>query len=166
MNQGARPFAIVLGARVRADGAPSPTLVRRVLHAITLYNQDAVRQIIVTGGVGLHPPSEAQASATLCLSHGIPETSLVIEDRSLNTFDNLAFSLELVPELSTQGAIIVTDGYHAPRARLVARLLGLSARVSPAPAGPRGLQRLRMILRELVAYPLYWAKYRLKLAQR
>lgn len=135
------------------------------MHAIDLYREGAVRQIILTGGVGLHPPSEAQAAASLCRTHGIPETSLLIEDRSLNTFDNLAFSLELVPELNTHGTIIVTDGYHGPRARLVARLLGLSARVSTAPAGPRDLQRLRMILREFVAYPLYWAKYRFKLAQ-
>ena len=62
-----RPVALVLGAAVWPGGRPSPTLRRRALKAAALWHEGQVRAIIGCGGVGRHPPSEAEVIRALCL---------------------------------------------------------------------------------------------------
>ena len=52
--------AVVLGAGVWEGGVPSPVLRRRVSHGIELVKSGCAGWLILTGGVGRHPPSEAQ----------------------------------------------------------------------------------------------------------
>ena len=65
----------------------------------------------------------------------------------------IANALPILQRLSTRSVLIVTDGYHAPRARLIASRLGLEPQTtSPAPTGLRWGQWLRYVLREIPAY--------------
>jgi uncharacterized SAM-binding protein YcdF (DUF218 family) len=120
--------AFILGAAVWPGGQPSPTLKRRVRHGAELYHAGAVQRLICCGGLGKYPPSEAEAMVQLLRAQGVPETALLREDRSTTTRENIAFGLEVS---GAQGTIVlVTDCYHAPRARAVARALGVNARSS------------------------------------
>ena len=51
---------VVLGARVWPSGRPSDALARRTLHAVKLYQEGLAAAIICSGGLGTHPPTEAQ----------------------------------------------------------------------------------------------------------
>jgi len=119
--------ALVLGAAVWAGGQPSPTLARRALHAAELYRAGKVDVIIGCGGLGGHPPTEASVIIALCRAEGVPETALTEEGTSTSTRENLTNALPLLERLKPQTVVIVTDPYHAPRARLIARQLGLIA---------------------------------------
>lgn len=144
--------ALVLGAAVWAGGAPSPTLARRARHAAGLYRAGKVDMIIGCGGLGDHPPTEASVIVAVCRAEGVPDAALTEEGASTSTRENLTNALPLLARLNPYSVIIVTDPYHAPRARLIAHQLGLRAGSDCPPwraIGPR--QWLRNIPREGLA---------------
>ncbi|EYD75439.1 hypothetical protein Rumeso_03009 [Rubellimicrobium mesophilum DSM 19309] len=147
--------ALILGAAVWPDGAPSPTLRRRTLHAVALWRRGEVAALIPCGGLGTHPPSEAEAMRRLLLSEGVPPGAIHLEDRSRNTHENIRLALPILAGLGATEAVIVTDATHAPRARLIAGRLGLRATsASPPLRGGHLPTTLRQGLREIPATAL------------
>lgn len=143
--------ALVLGAAVRRGGAPSMTLSRRTRHAVALWRAGRIDAVIGTGGIGHHSPAEGEVIARLCHEAGLPGTAVHAENHSTSTRQNIAFAMPILARLNPREVIIVTDSWHAPRARLIARQLGLQARADcPQPQTPVW-RRLRHILREAVA---------------
>ncbi len=145
------PVAVVLGAAVWPGGTPSPTLVRRTQHAIALYKAGRVGAILGCGGTGRHEPTEAAAIARLCRDADVPDEAILSEPHSTTTRENLLNSLPILRDLGAS-AVIVTDAYHAPRARLIAWQIGLKAETDCPPlraVGPR--QWLRHLPREALA---------------
>ena len=95
-SSSARPrVAVVLGAAVWSGGRPSPTLARRADHAIALYHTGQIDAILGCGGLGKHPPTEAQVIGDLCRASGIPDSVLHTEDRSMTTRENLLNALPM-----------------------------------------------------------------------
>ncbi|SOC12235.1 DUF218 domain-containing protein [Rhodobacter sp. JA431] len=149
--------ALVLGARVAPDGAPSAALRRRVGHAVKLYQTGQVARLILSGGAFDGAPAEATVMADLCRDAGLPESALVLEPRARNTRENFTCAKPLI---SDPALIVVTDTYHARRARLAARGLGLTISLScpPAPDLP-AVKRSKLALREAVASLWYLVRY-------
>ena len=144
--------ALILGAAVWRDG-PSPTLRRRTLAGAALFHAGRVDLVIPCGGLGAHPPTEARAMADLLEDAGVPAARIRLEERSTNTSENIRFALPLLPGPEVT---IVSDWYHLPRARLVARRAGLTPRLHPAPLrGTRALPQTTAALREVLAYGAY-----------
>lgn len=151
--------ALVLGAAVWPGGVPSPTLKRRALHAAGIYRKGSISHIIGCGGTGRHPPSEAAVISALCRDAGVPEACLLQEDRSCNTYENIRNATLLLDHLATRRVVLVTDRFHAPRARMTARHFGLDAVADcPQLRGMRSGRRLRLYLREALALPFYALK--------
>jgi uncharacterized SAM-binding protein YcdF (DUF218 family) len=147
--------ALILGAAVWPGGTPSPTLARRTLHAASLWHRGEVEALIPCGGLGRHPPTEAEAMHRILLSDGVPPGAIRLEDRSRSTLENIRLALPILSELGATGAVIVTDATHAPRARLIARRLGLPATSSsPSLRGGHLPTTLRQGLREIPATAL------------
>ena len=149
---------LILGAAVWENG-PSPTLRRRVLHAALLFDQRKVSHLIACGGLGRHPPTEAAVIADLLQSVGVPASQILREDQSHSTFENISNALPLLAGLNCTDVILITDAYHAPRARLIARRLGLIAISSSPPlAGASVRQFVKSALREIPAYLVAWVR--------
>lgn len=90
-------------------------------------------------------------------SAGVPDEVIRLETRSTTTGENLNFVLPILDELGTRSIVLVTDWYHLPRARLVARRLGLGCvGSSPGLQGAYFGQQARSALREIPAYIAYW----------
>lgn len=118
---------------------------------MALYRAGRVAAVMGCGGTGRHGPSEAAVIARLCREAGLPDTAILHEDRSTRTRENLLNARDILSDLGAR-AVIVTDSYHAPRARLIAWQIGLSATHSTP--GWRGIgprHRLRHIPREALA---------------
>ena len=144
--------ALILGAAVWEGGRASPTLRRRTLHAAALWQRGEVSWLIPCGGLGRHPPTEAEAMRTILLEAGVPAAAIRIEDRSTSTHENIALALPILRDFGVTTAIIVTDATHAPRARLIARGLGLRATTSSPPLWGGHLRTvIRQALREVPA---------------
>lgn len=152
--------ALVLGAAVWPGGRASPTLARRAGHALALWQAGNVQVLVACGGLGAHPPAESQVMADLWRAAGVPDAAIRVEARSTSTRQNVTFALPILRALGPCEVVIVTDPYHAPRARLIARQAGLKAATDTPPwraMGPR--QLARHLPREgaaLVAVVLGW----------
>lgn len=145
--------ALVLGAAVWPGEVPSPSLRRRALLGARLYLGGDVSAIIACGGLGKHPPSEAEVIRRICTEAGVPAGDVLLEDRSRRTRENIAFALPLIAARAARRVVLVSDGYHLPRARLIARRLGLRATgAAPPPADTPWHKRLYSRLREVPAF--------------
>jgi len=121
---------IVLGAAVWPQG-PSPALQYRLVHAAQLYREGYAKHIILSGGLGTHPPTEAEAMKNALLEMDVPMNAMYLEPLSTNTMENLIFSREIMQKNGWQTAVIVTDVFHIKRALLIARDLEIEATGAP-----------------------------------
>lgn len=149
-----RPVAIVLGAMVMPDGSPSATLLRRGQHAAHLWKKGHVDLIITTGGMSPSGRSEAEVLAGILKDAGVPHNRIRLEEQSRTTWENISLSCPLLPKDAE--VVLVTDAYHGPRARMMARRLGLTARSSsPSFRSMSKLVLLKNTLREGAALILH-----------
>lgn len=81
---------------------------------------------IVTGGKGgSEPVSEGEGMKQYLVKQGIEPARIIVEDRALNTVQNIQFSKQLMssPDASTA---LVTNNFHVTRAAALARKQGLT----------------------------------------
>lgn len=151
---------VILGAAVWPKETPSPTLLRRVNCAAQLWHKSG-GMIIASGGLGKHPPSEAEMMRRLLVDRNVPEAAILLEGQSTSTLTNARYSLAIIRERELGPVIIVTDSYHRARAWITFRSLGASVKTisaSYAEPKPRLWLRIKYTLRELIALPVYTAR--------
>ncbi|QIN79097.1 hypothetical protein GBA65_11835 [Rubrobacter marinus] len=152
--------AVVLGAQVLPGGRASRVLEARVRHAARLYAEGAVGLVVVTGGTGEHPPSEAEVMAGILGREGVPGGDVVLEDRALNTWESAWYVAEIARRRAIGAVRVVTDPLHCVRAVEAFGEAGLPAVAEPAYRSPmwRGrLDRRGQLVREIVAVVWYRA---------
>lgn len=118
--------AVVLGCKVKGT-VPSLMLKRRLEAAYGYLDENPEAMCIVSGGQGTGEEiSEAEAMKRYLTEKGIDSGRILMEDRSVNTHENLAFSKAVLEENGLDSEIvIITDGFHQYRASLIAEELGL-----------------------------------------
>ena len=127
---------IVLGSAVWPGGRPSPSLSARIQHAISLYRDGTSLNLILCGGIGGNPPSEAQVMRQIAVSAGVPEIAIVLDDTSRSTEESIAHAKQIMREHNWRTALIVSAPYHLLRAETIARDLGMEVYSSPAYNSP------------------------------
>ena len=151
---------LILGAAVWPNGA-SPTLRRRALHASALWKADPDAWLIATGGLGKHAPAEATAIKDILVGQGVPANQILQEAHSTTTLENIRNALSMIRLLDAGTVTLVTDGYHAKRALMVARHFGLDAETSSPSLSTTGFaDATRRHTRETFARLSYRAKLR------
>jgi uncharacterized SAM-binding protein YcdF (DUF218 family) len=131
---------VILGGLMHSPSAQHPLseLVEssdRLLYALRLYRAKKASRILISGGNidflgGTQQQPEAQAARALLVEWGIPPSAIQIEDRSRNTFENAQFVAKMISR--QESILLVTSGFHMPRAMAVFRKVGFTA-VTPAP---------------------------------
>ncbi len=107
-------YVIVLGAHVR-DGRPSRGLAKRLDAAYDYAMGHENVTVVVSGGKGSdETTTEAYAMAAYLKEKGLVEERILLEDRSTNTKENLAFSRELIGE--GKKIAVVSNDFHIFRA--------------------------------------------------
>lgn len=143
---------IVLGAAVW-DDKPSPALRERLNIALQAYQNGQARTIIASGGTGQGTVSEAQAMKTYLTERGVPEQSILLEEQSHTTFQNLQNSKRIMEDHHFENTILVTHGFHAYRASLMAQSLSIHSTVEPVQVKPLRLKYY--ILRETAGIAIF-----------
>lgn len=144
---------IILGCQVMPWG-PSVTLQDRLNEALIWLEDHPGTTVVVTGGKGTDEIlSEARAMADYLMEHGFPEEQILLEDRATNTKENLIYSKELLQLEEGEDVIVVSNGFHLARARLLWSRLGgnkedLSTLAAPMSHRP---SMIKMHLREPLA---------------
>jgi uncharacterized SAM-binding protein YcdF (DUF218 family) len=92
----------------------------------------------------------------ILVAEGVSPTMIVQEDQSSTTYENLRNAAAILSTRNIQDITIVTNGYHGPRAKLVARAFGLRPKLSaPDNTDAHKPTHYRMVIRELIALPAY-----------
>ncbi len=116
-------YIIVLGAQVRESG-PSVVLKYRLDKAVEYLEDNPETICIVSGGQGANEPySEAEGMAQYLKEQGIDVSRILLEDKSLNTEQNMEYSKALIKDGASVG--IITNDFHLFRAKQIARKYGL-----------------------------------------
>jgi len=138
---------VVLGA-AQWDGQPSPVFQRRLDHAAELWTAGAAPRIVVTGGKQAGDRVTQGAAAYGYLrGRGVPDEALLVEVNGTDTYTELAASAGILGASGVGNRVLlVTDGYHGLRTRLVAGEVGLDAEVSVAAEGASRTQLVRETL--------------------
>ncbi len=118
-------YVIVLGAQVRGR-TPSYNLARRLDQAYDYLNENPSAQVILSGGQGAGEEiSEAQAMAEYLQRKGIAKERMILEDKSVNTFENLQYSREKM-ENGNAHVVLVTNNFHVFRSVKIAKKQGFT----------------------------------------
>ena len=161
-GEGSVEVAVVLGAQVLPGERASRTLEARARHAARLYAEGRVALIIATGGLGEHPPSEAEIMARILLEHGVSEDAILREDRALSTWDSARLVAKMARGLGIEGVLVVTDPLHCVRTVAAFERAGLLAWGEPAYSSPmwrKKWKRRGQLLREIGALVWYGIRY-------
>jgi uncharacterized SAM-binding protein YcdF (DUF218 family) len=157
---GRADFVIVLGAGLRPDGGVPPLLASRLDRGRAVWAALDRRAraagtfrplLIVSGGKGADERvPEAVAMAGYLADRGVPADRVMLEDQSASTEENLRFSQAIMQRIRPGArAVIVTSDFHAFRAALIARRLGLRGQATGARVA--GYYEPNAILREFAA---------------
>ncbi len=148
---------VVFGAAVRSD-APTPTLSLRIRKAYECLNLYPDAMAVVSGGLGTgERRSEAEIMAEELRRLGIAESRIILEPRSRDTRENVAYSLALIRETYGSGAKIlaVSNGLHLYRIRSLFAAQGVSVYACPAPH-PNAGAALSLAVREVFSVLNLW----------
>lgn len=137
---------IVLGCNLN-----SFFMKQRMEKTIELYKRDIAKHIIVTGK-GTGKISEAIGMKKRLIEYGIPDEYIHVEDKSMNTYENLRFSKEIMNSNNFKNAAIVSDGYHLARIKIICRNINLKATFEGKECRYYGKYEILAILREIPAY--------------
>ena len=95
----------------------------REQRALELWRNHKIRNILVAGGYGPFTPeggqTEADAAHDFLCANGVPESDILVENRSRNTFENVRLGLELLYRHgygNDTSFVVITHDFHLPRA--------------------------------------------------
>ncbi|MCI1592255.1 YdcF family protein [Heyndrickxia oleronia] len=140
------PYLIILGAKVNGK-VMSKALYERAITGLHYLKENKGTKVIVTGGQGSDEEiPEAEALRSYLLEHGIPNERIIIEDKSVNTFENLQNAKEF---LEIKKAVIVSNDFHLYRSLQLAKSLGIEA--YPLAGKTPKIVKTKLYLREYLA---------------
>lgn len=149
------PQAMIILGCLLYDWGPSVMLQDRLDKALEYLEDHPDMTVVVSGGQGENEPtSEAQGMADYLADHGFNRENIILETQSHNTNQNLRFSARHLEEAGVDlrdGVIIVSNGFHLTRARMLAHRIGfedVSVLAAPSSHTPT---RLKMYVREPLA---------------
>jgi uncharacterized SAM-binding protein YcdF (DUF218 family) len=170
---------MVLGGNTQANRANwfepynRSTATDRIDRAQALYLNGRAPKILLSGGALEGKVSEAQGMAQVLKHRGLPESALLLENESRNTYENVLLSQPLLKQLGNPKVLVVTSALHMPRAMAVFKSQGINA--IPAPVAPqivppddytlypwlphtRSLEASRSIIKEYFGLIGYWIR--------
>jgi uncharacterized SAM-binding protein YcdF (DUF218 family) len=129
--------AIVVMGAAQWDGQPSPVFQQRLDHAVQLHATGVAPVIVVTGGKQSGDRvTQGLAAYDYLRTKGLPDEAILVEVDGRDTWTELSATAGILQSTGRGNSVVlVTDGYHALRASLVAEELGLEATRSPSSRG-------------------------------
>lgn len=118
-----KEFAIVLGAAIK-DKKPGNYLQYRLDDAIDLYNAEKIKRILLSGDNGNKAHDEISVMNNYLIEKGIPQDKIFGDYAGFDTYSSMERA-EKVFEI--KDAIIVSQGFHLPRAIYIAKQKGINA---------------------------------------
>ena len=140
--KGALPTAdaiVVLGGATKSRFSPRPAVDLseegdRVLYGAQLYREGKAPLVIASGGrIDWHGggPSESADMAQILKTLGVPDSAILQDPTSLNTYQNAVNVRQIIKERGIGRVLLVTSAMHMPRSLQIFQRQGINA--IPAP---------------------------------
>lgn len=137
LNQTRPVDAIVLLGAAQYNGTPSPVLRARLDETLDAYRDGASKWIVVTGGkMPGDRFTEAEASRDYLVAHGVPTDHILMENVGRDTWDSLEGAAVLLRNHHFKSVLLVSDGFHLFRSKLMMRDLGFKPYARAATNSP------------------------------
>jgi uncharacterized SAM-binding protein YcdF (DUF218 family) len=150
----------------------------RLFQPLRFLHNKRIKKLVFTGGSGSieFPENKEGVFIKKYLNEiGIPDSLLVIESESKNTYENAVFTKKLLDSLQISGSmLLVTSAYHMPRSMAVFKKAGftqLTPYITNKLSGnrrftfdhlfipnPDALFQLQFLIHEWVGYAVYKLK--------
>lgn len=115
---------IVLGAGVRDDGSLSDMLHDRLQRGVELYFAGASDKLLMSGDHGRVDYDEVNAMKSYAVENSVPSENVFMDHAGFSTYESMYRAKAI---FEAKKIIIVTQGYHLPRALYIARSFGFEA---------------------------------------
>ncbi|MEN8192854.1 MAG: YdcF family protein [Bacteroidota bacterium] len=128
VKAGSNNVAVVLGAAVWHHDQPSPIFKGRIEKANHLYRDKIVYKIQLCGGNAPGEVSEAEAAQNYANSLGIKRYSLLIEDKTSTTAEQIKFIKNtLSPNPNYNEIFVISDQFHLSRVMEICKFFNVKA---------------------------------------
>lgn len=121
--------AIVFGAGLRRDGAPTAVLRDRIQTAANLYFAGKVDRLLMSGDNRFADYNEPGAMRNYALSLGVPDEAIALDYAGRRTYDTCYRAAHI---FGVQQAVVVTQPFHLPRALYTCAQMGIITQGVPA----------------------------------
>src|SRR4051794_32315730 len=140
--------ALVLGAQVMPNGAPSSMLSDRIAAAAELYEAGRVDKLLLSGDHSRKTYDEVGTMRRILLAQGIPAEDIFTDHAGFDTWDSAQRAKRVFDVTS---AVVVTQRFHMARALYDARRAGLKVTGYAADRRDYGRVMRRLEVREAAA---------------
>jgi SanA protein len=140
--------AIVPGALVEPDGDMSAMLAARVVQASRLWHAGKVEKILVSGDHGSWRYDEPDTMRKALVRDGVAPQDVFEDHAGFDTWATMVRAREI---FGVRDAVVVTQGFHMPRALYLADEAGIDATGLTADLRPWGFQGRKSTVREVLS---------------
>ena len=150
--------AVVLGARVYADGRLSDALADRVRTACQLYQEGLVRRLVFSGGPGDGAIHETEAMKRMASALGVKAEDIWLDKAGVNTRATVRNTEAVFAQWHASRILVVSHAYHLPRIKLAYQRDGWDVFTVPAKESYLLRQMPYNMAREVAAMWLYYLR--------
>jgi len=140
--------AIVPGALVQPDGKMSGMLNDRVEQALRLWRAGKVEKILVSGDHGSWKYDEPDTMRIALVNRGVPPRDVFEDHAGFDTWQTMVRARSI---FGVRHAVVVTQGFHMPRALFLADHAGIDATGLTADLHHWGYQGRKSEVREVLS---------------
>ncbi|MDP1571643.1 MAG: ElyC/SanA/YdcF family protein [Vicinamibacterales bacterium] len=156
---------VVFAGGVGESGRAGGGFQERVTQAVELYKAGYAPRVVFSSGF-VFTMREAEVMRAVAEANGVPRDAIVLEERAANTYENVAFTQDILEARGWRRILLVSSPYHMRRALLTWRHVAPGTEVVPAPVPESqfyardgwgiSLEQIRGLIHEYAAIPYYW----------
>jgi uncharacterized SAM-binding protein YcdF (DUF218 family) len=160
---------VVFAGGVGESGRAGVGVQERVSKAVSLFRDGVAPRMIISSGF-VFTLREAEMMKQIAMANGVPDTAIILEDRATNTYENVAYTRDLLATNGWRRIALVSSPYHMRRALMTWRKVAPDVDVVPTPPESslfyvhrRGasLEQIRGLLQEYLGIVFYWSTGRI-----
>ncbi len=123
-NSPSEPVAVVFGAGLTRTGEPTAILKDRVETGAQLFFAGKVEKLLMSGDNRTLDHNEPEAMRQYAIKLGVPSSAIVMDYAGRRTYDTCYRAKAI---FGLDSVLLVTQGFHLPRALFLCNALGLKA---------------------------------------